>query len=100
MNVELTCPLGSKCEEIKDNKLYRCHWYTEVMGKNPQSTETINEWRCAIAWLPILTIEMSQTNRGQTQAIGFLQKEMTQGQKEFNKLWSNGNTCLELTSEQ
>ena len=27
MDVKVTCPLGSECEEIKDNKLHRCRWY-------------------------------------------------------------------------
>lgn len=70
-----TCPLGSQCEEIKDNKLHVCHWLVEVEGKNPQSEEFIKEKKCAMAWMPILSLEMSQTNRGQTAALCSMRDE-------------------------
>jgi hypothetical protein len=74
----MTCPLGSQCEEIKDGQIHQCHWYTKVVGKNPQSNEELDEYRCAIAWMPVLQIEMSQTNRGQTQAISSFRDEMVE----------------------
>ena len=61
------CPLGSKCEEVVTiegvQKLKICPWYTEVRGKDPQSEEEINEWRCAIAWMPVMMIETTQFTR-------------------------------------
>jgi hypothetical protein len=69
MDAVITCPLGAKCEEIKDNKLHRCAWYSELQGKHPQKEENISEWRCALAWMPILLVENAGTNRGQTAAI-------------------------------
>lgn len=65
----ITCPLGSKCEEIKDNKLHRCSWYTQLQGINPQTNEPINTWNCSLAWMPILLVENAGTNRGQTAAL-------------------------------
>ena len=76
MDIEITCPLGSKCEEIRDNRVHRCAWYTCIKGKDPQSEETLDEWRCAIAWMPILQVETAQTNRGQTQALESFRNEM------------------------
>lgn len=67
--VELTCPLGSKCEEIKDGKIHRCAWFTEIKGNNPQTGESMDEKACAIAWLPILQIESANTTRGVHAAI-------------------------------
>ena len=96
LEVEFTCPLGSECEEIRDNKIYRCMWYTKVTGKNPQSEELIDEWSCAITWMPTLQIEMSQTNRGQSQAIESFRNETVRGQKEFTQLISN-NISKKLT---
>lgn len=75
MKTEITCPLGHQCEEARDGTLYRCAWYVEIEGKNPQSEEYIREWRCAIAWQPILSVEIAQTNRGQTQAIESFRNE-------------------------
>jgi hypothetical protein len=82
MDTEITCPLGSKCEEIRDNKLFRCAWFTEVNGKRPDSTEVVSEKRCAISWLPMLQVEMSQTNRGQTQALESFRNEMVEGNRQ------------------
>ena len=75
--------MGSTCEEIKDNKMHRCAWYTQMQGKNPQSEEMIDEWRCAIAFMPMLQVEMSQTNRGQTNAIASFRDEMIKGNNQM-----------------
>lgn len=77
MNIEVEefCPIGKVCEEIREGKIYRCKWYKELVGKHPQSEEIINERDCAVAWIPLLMTEMSQTNRGQTQAIESFRNE-------------------------
>ena len=95
LEIELTCPLGSTCEEVKDGKILRCRWYTKVLGKNPQSEEQIEQWNCAIAWLPILQVETSQTNRGQTGAIESFRNETVKGQRTFNALVEQRNNLLE-----
>ena len=70
IEVKVVCPLGmNSCREIKNNEILQCAWYVQIAGKTPQSEEIINEWKCAMAWQPILMIENAQTNRGQTQAI-------------------------------
>jgi hypothetical protein len=71
----LTCPLGSKCEEVKNNKMYRCAWFTTLAGKNPQTGENIDEKACAIAWLPIMQVEVAQANRGTSEAVVSLREE-------------------------
>ena len=86
LEVELTCPLGSECEEIKNNKIYRCMWYTKVMGYDVNTGKEVDEWACAITWMPRMQIETSATNRGVSQAIESFRNETIQGQKEFNTL--------------
>jgi len=66
MEVKLTCPLGHTCERVVDDHVERCVWYKELAGRDPQSEEVLQRWDCAIAWLPLLNVEMSGTNRGQT----------------------------------
>jgi len=84
------CPLGEKCWTTKTDDegeyISTCHWYVEVRGKNPQSEEQISDWKCALAWLPLIGIENSQTNRGQTQAIERLTNESVKGQKQLGQL--------------
>jgi hypothetical protein len=54
-----------------------------MQGKNPQSEEMIDEWRCAIAFMPMLQVEMAQTNRGQTNAIASFRDEMIKGNSQM-----------------
>ncbi len=79
MDVVLTCPLGSECEEIRDNKSYRCRWFVEMKG-NDASGEEHNRWDCAIAWQPILQVEQSQSSREVSSAIISLRNETTKRQ--------------------
>lgn len=86
LEVEFTCPLGSECEEIRDNKIYRCMWYTKVVGMDANTGEAVDDWSCAITWMPTLQIEMSATNRGQTVALESFRNETVKGQTQFNQL--------------
>ena len=79
METEIICPLGSKCEEATGGKVLRCAWYIKLVGKDPQSEKEYNEWRCAMGWLPIMLVEVSQTNRGQTGAIESFRNNITNG---------------------
>jgi hypothetical protein len=73
---EAKCPLGAVCEEVKkDGKIYRCPWYTKLQGKDPLSDKIFDEWKCAIAWLPIIMLENAQTNRGQTEVLSAMREE-------------------------
>lgn len=74
----LTCPLGAKCEEIKDGAIHRCAWYTKLAGTNPSTGEVLDEHGCAIAWLPMLTIENSMQQRSTSAAVESFRNEMTE----------------------
>jgi hypothetical protein len=75
----LTCPLGSKCEEIKDNKVHRCAWFIKLAGKNPTTGESIDEMGCAMSWVPILLIENSKQQRGTAAAVESFRNEVVRG---------------------
>ncbi|MDO8654179.1 MAG: hypothetical protein Q7R66_18565 [Undibacterium sp.] len=40
-----------------------CNWFTQVRGTNPQSGQQVDEWSCAITWLPMLLINATQEVR-------------------------------------
>ena len=73
----LTCPLGAKCEEIKDGAIHRCAWYTKLAGTNPNTGETVDEHGCAMSWLPMLLIENSMQQRSTSAAVESFRNEMT-----------------------
>ena len=73
----LTCPLGAKCEEIKDGAIHRCAWYTKLAGTNPNTGEVMDEQGCAMSWMPMLMIENSMQQRSTSAAVESFRNEMT-----------------------
>lgn len=53
-NERLVCPFHRKsCDAV----CHKCPLWVHVSGKNPNTGEELNEWRCSLAWLPTLLIE-------------------------------------------
>jgi len=101
MDIKTTCPLGSECEQIKNDQLHRCRWYVHLQGKDPQSEKMIDQWDCAIAWLPMLLVENAQTNRGQTSALESLRNEVINiPQAKTIQAIAKGFTGLYLIAEE
>ena len=65
LEVKTVCPLGAKCEEVKDGAIHRCAWYTPVRGYdiNTGEVHTEDKWECGMYWLPRLLIENSGMQR-------------------------------------
>ena len=65
------CPfIKKKCLE------YKCKFYIQIMGKNPNTGQDVNQWDCAVTWLPMLLIEGSQQTRQAGSAIESFRNEM------------------------
>ena len=58
---------------------HKCPWWTLVRGKNPQSDEMIEDWRCAVALLPLLLIENAQMQRQTGAAVESFRNGMVAG---------------------
>ena len=64
------CPLiGKDCIGLQ------CSWFTQIRGANPQTCESVDEWGCAVTWLPILLIENSQKQRETGAAVETFRNE-------------------------
>ena len=79
METRTTCPLGSECEDIKDGVKYMCAWYTKIRGADPQTGEEIDEFRCAMQWMPLLQIEHSKHERQTGAAVESMRNGIVQG---------------------
>ena len=66
------CPL----DKFKPCRQLDCAWFVKIVGKNPQTNADIDEHGCAIAWLPILTVENSQQQRQTGAAVESFRNEM------------------------
>ncbi len=66
------CPFlgGKPCIGLK------CKMMTQLRGKHPQTDEPIDEWDCAIKWLPVLLIESTQAAKESGAAVESLRNEI------------------------
>lgn len=68
---------GNYCPLIKKDCIgLQCSWFTQVRGINPNTGKDVDEWSCAIVWLPVLLIENSQQQRSTGAAIESFRNEM------------------------
>lgn len=65
------------CPLIKEDcKGLGCSWFTQLRGTNPNTGEPVDEWGCAVTWLPMLLIENSQMQRQTGAAVESFRNEM------------------------
>jgi hypothetical protein len=84
------CPLIKKdCIQMK------CAWFTQLRGNNPNTGKEIDEYGCAIAWMPILTIENSQQQRQTGAAVESFRNEMVQANATTGQLLASQNKLIE-----
>ena len=78
------CPLIKKeCVGLK------CAWFIEVRGMNPNTGEMVDEWNCAISWLPVMQIETSQQARQAGAAVESFRNEVVRANSENQQLYLN-----------
>lgn len=72
--MEKMCPLLQKnCIE------HQCKWYVHLVGSNPQTNGQIDQFDCALSWLPILLIENANENRKTAASVQSFRNEMVKG---------------------
>lgn len=68
---------GNFCPLLKKDCIgLQCSWFTQIRGNNPNTGKEIDEWGCAIAWMPVLMIENSQQQRQTGSAVESFRNEM------------------------
>ena len=72
LEVQTNCPLDG----FKPCRQLGCAWFTQVRGTNPQTGEQVDEYGCAVSWLPLMIIENSQQQRQTGAAVESFRNEM------------------------
>lgn len=68
---------GKYCPLIKKDCIgLQCSWFMLVRGQNPQTGQDVDEWGCAVTWLPVLLIENSQQQRQTGAAVESFRNEV------------------------
>lgn len=72
MKPKNNCPLNGfvPCKELE------CGWFIKVAGSNPNTGSEIEEWGCAVAWLPIMLIENAHQQKQTGAAVESFRNEM------------------------
>ena len=78
------CPLIKKdCMGIK------CSWYTQMRGTNPNTGEPVDEWGCAVTWMPIMAVEIAQKSNQTGAAVESFRNEVVKGNQQNQQLYIN-----------
>jgi hypothetical protein len=83
---DMKCPLWKKPMR---QVCHTCEWWTHLRGKHPQGEDVIDRWGCAIAWMPVLTIENSQLQHQTAASVD----------KVANVMETTGNEATALRAE-
>jgi hypothetical protein len=82
------CPLDG----FKPCRKLDCAWFVKIVGKNPNTGKDIEDWGCAIVWMPVLLIENSQMQRQTGAAVESFRNEMVKSNKSTLQLVADINT--------
>ena len=82
---------GEWCPLIqKDCKEHKCAWYIQVQGTDPQTGADISDWRCAIAWMPIMSIEIASKANQTGAAVESFRNEVVKANEINQQLYIAG----------
>lgn len=90
---------GNYCPLVKKECLgLQCAWFTQVRGTDPNTGKEVDEWACAVAWLPVLLIENSQQQRQTGAAVESFRNEMVKANESSQQvlLAAAKNSVLEI----
>lgn len=76
------CPLIKKdCVGIK------CAWYTQMRGTNPNTGEPVDEWGCAVSWMPFMAVEIAQKSNQTGAAVESFRNEVVKANHQNQELY-------------
>ena len=89
------CPLNqfNPCKELE------CAWFIQLRGNNPNTGEPVDDWGCAMAWMPVLMIENSQQQRQTGAAVESFRNEMVKANVSNTELLLAAQNSIKLIGE-
>ena len=78
---------GTFCPLIKKDCIgLECAWFTKVQGYDTNTGNQVEEYQCAIAWMPMLLIENSGQQRQTGAAVESFRNEMVKTNETSQKV--------------
>lgn len=79
---------GNFCPLLKKDCIgLKCAWITQVRGMNPNTGEEVDEWKCAVSWMPMLAIEIAQKSHQTGSAVESFRNEVVKANNQNQQLY-------------
>ena len=94
--MELKPKNGCPLHNFEPCKQLDCAWFTKIAGKNPQGQKEVEEWGCAITFMPILMVANTNSNTRTQAAVESFRNKMVSQQDELLQLAKQGDIDTKL----
>ena len=82
---------GDYCPLIKKKCIkHKCAWYTQIRGTNPNTGQEIDQWDCAVAWMPMMAVEIAQKSNQTGAAVESFRNEVVHANQVNQQLYIQG----------
>ena len=82
LEIKDNCPLNS----FEPCKKFDCAWFCQMRGTDPNTGKEVDDYACAMAWLPMLLIENAGQSRQTGAAVESFRNEMVKANKSSQNL--------------
>jgi hypothetical protein len=80
-------PKGEYCPLLKKKCIgLECMWFTKLQGKDMNTGKDVDEYSCAMTWMPMLLVENSGMQRQTGAAVESFRNEMVKANESSIKL--------------
>lgn len=94
--MELKPKNGCPLHNFEPCKQLDCAWFTKIAGKNPQGQKEVEEWGCAVTFMPILMVANTNSNTRTQAAVESFRNKMVSQQEELLQLAKQGDIDTKL----
>lgn len=95
LEIKNNCPLNN----FEPCKQFDCAWFCQMRGSDPNSGKEVDDYACAVAWLPMLLVENAGMSRQTGAAVESFRNEMVkanQSSQNLLKVAAEMNTGVKL----
>lgn len=94
LEVKDNCPLNN----FEPCKKLDCAWFIKLAGKNANTGKEVDEFGCAVAWLPVMLVENAMQSRQTGAAVESFRNEMVKQNQTSHQLLErmNNPTLIDL----
>ena len=83
LEVKNNCPLNN----FEPCKMFDCAWFVQIRGSDPNTGKEVDDYACAMAWMPMLLIENAMHTRHTGSAVESFRNEMVKATEASQELF-------------